>query len=278
MRLRLAALIAPILAVLLLGGWWFIEHRRDVIEREHAIAISRAAEEPGVLIPDPALSPGVIEIDLVPAGPSIELPEPATIRFGQQTRHWSPGRRASFEAMTGARNERISVLGDYLVESVRVDVPTSKTGAQVALRAIPIDPPMLGPTTEKQLEIDNSDPNDIIVVWKQGRVVVSETKVPRASGRAAHAAFIQKEWTMQGSHRDPMDRRFDWAVVRFGAEQIFLDIFPLVDAILATQRTVKLPDGGTDSVPAFRISLQPAPRRPPARPDLDERMPRPAPY
>jgi hypothetical protein len=277
MRLRIAALVASILAVLMLSGWWIITQRRNVTAREHAAALSRASREPGVLIPDPTLEPGVIMVELIPAGPSIELLEPAMIRIGQQTRQWSRGRRVRFVDMGGARNLRVSVLGDYLAEGAWLDWPRGGGGARVALRAIPIDPTMPSPPYERQLEISNKDPRDLIVWWKQSNIVVSETKVPRAAGRDAIAAHLQNEWTTQGYHRDPSDRRFDRAIVRFEPETHFHDVFPLVDAILATKRTINQA-GEARSVPAFQVSLQPAPQVPPARPDLDDGRSRAAPF
>ena len=268
MRLRLAALIASILAVLLLGGW-FIKRRLDLREeRERAAAIERASREPGVLIPDPSLPPGVIVIELIPAGPSIELSDPATIRFGQSTRLWSPKSRARFEEMGGLRGQRVSVTGDYFAESAWLDVPPGGSGARIALRAIPIDPPMIGAPFERQLEVSSTDPNHIVIWWKRENIVVAELKVPRAAPPGALAAAIKKEWESSGSHRDPSDRRLDRAVVRFEPGALFHDIFPLVDAILATKRTMAMA-GEARVVPAFGVSVQPA--LPSSRPrrDLD---------
>ncbi|HLM73358.1 MAG TPA: hypothetical protein VK459_11720 [Polyangiaceae bacterium] len=273
MRHRLAAFILALLAVLMLGGW-LIKRRNDRIEREHGAALARASREPGVLIPDPALSTGVIEIELIPAGPSIELSRPATIRFGHQTRRWSAGGRARFEEMPGKRNQRVSVVGEYLAELAALDVPPSGPGARIALRAIPIDLPAIGPPFERQLEISITDPKDIIVWWKQSNIVVAELKVPRAGPRDALAAVIQKEWMSSGAHRDPSDRRFDRAIIRFEPGALFQEIFPLVDAILATKRTITV-GGETRSVPAFHVSVQPTlPSRSP-HPDFDLGKPRP---
>jgi hypothetical protein len=273
MRPRLAVLILSVIAALMLGGW-LIKRRIDGTRREHAAALARASREPGVLVPDPALSRGVIEIELIPAGPTIELSTPATIRLGQQTRRWSAGGRARFEEMAGKRGQRVSVLGEYIVEGASLDVPGSGSGARVALRAIPIDLPTIGAPFEKQLEIFGNDPNVIILLWKQSNIVVAETKVPRAAPRDALAAEIRKEWETHSRHRDPSDPRLDQAVVRFQPEAaLFHEIFPLVEAILATRRTRTL-GGESRSVPAFAVSVQPAfPSRAP-RPDLDVGMPR----
>jgi hypothetical protein len=272
MRLRLALLLASLLAVLILGGW-FIKHRRDVNKREHAAALTRASREPGVLIPDPALSPGVIEVDLIPAGPSIELSTPAMIRVGQRTEEWSSGRPARFEEMAGKRDLRVSAVGEYLVEGALLDGPHGGSGARIALRAIPTDPPFIGSWTEKYLEVSSVDPKDIILWWKQSNVVIAETRVPRAAPREALAAEIQKEWVTHGWHRDPSDRRFDLAIIRFEPGTLFYEIFPLVDAILVPKRTINK-DGESRSVPAFHVSLQPAPASPRRNPDLDMGRPR----
>lgn len=254
--------------MLLLGGW-FIKRRLELREeREHAAAVERAAREPGVLIPDPSLPPGVIVIELIPAGPSIELFDPATIRFGQSTRLWSPKSRARFEGMGGLRGQRVSVTGDYFAEGAWLDVPPGGSGARIALRAIPIDPPRIGPPFERQLEVSGMDPSHIILLWKVTNIVVAETKVPRAAPPDALAAAIKKDWERLGSHRDPSDRRIDRAVVRFEPGALFHEIFPLVDAILATKRTMAVA-GEARVVPAFDVSVQPALPSPRPRPDLD---------
>lgn len=272
MPARVKALIALLLAGVMLGGW-YLKHRRDVNEREHAAALERTLREPGVLVADPALSPGIIAVELIPAGPTIDLPTPASIRLGQQTRLWSPGTRARFEERPGQRGIRVSVTGDYIAESAWLDVPLNGSGARVALRAIPIDPPMVGPPGEKQLEISSPNPSDIVIVWKQSSIVVSEIKVPRATPRDALAAAIQKEWAIQGSHRDPADRKFDRAIIRVEPGASFFDIFPLLDALLATRRTVSK-DGEIRPVPAFYVSVQPVIPLPRPGPDRDVVRPR----
>jgi hypothetical protein len=78
---------------------------------------------------------------------------------------------------------------------------------------------------------------------------------------------------MMGSHRDPSDRRFDWAIVRFETGWHFDDVFPLVDAILATRRTITR-DGKSPTVPAFRVSVQPPLQRPVPGPDFELGKPR----
>jgi hypothetical protein len=272
MRPRLAALITSLLAALALGGW-VIKRSIDAKKREHAAALSRAPREPGVLIPDPALSPGVIEVDLVPAGPEIALPMPATIRVGRQALPWSAGHPARFEEMAGRRDQRVSVLGEYLVEGAVFDVPHGGTGARVALRAIPIDPPSLGSPMEKYIEVSTTDPDAFVVWWKQSNIVIAESKVPRAGPRGALAAHLQKEWMMSGNHRDPSDRRRDRAVVRFEPGTHFNEIFPLVDEILTPKRPMMVA-GESRAVPAFYVSVQPAPPSPARHPDLDMARPR----
>lgn len=274
MRPRVAAVVASLLAVLSLCGW-LIKRRLDAKERDHAAAILRASREPGVVVLDPALSPGVLEVELIPAGPSIELSTPATILVGRESQRWPVGGRTRFQDMAGRRDQRISVIGDYLVEGPSLDIPQAGSGARVALRAIPIDPPTVAGQFERQLEILSVDPDDIIVVWKQSVIVVSETKVPRAGGRAALAALVQREWSQMGSHRDPSDRKLDRAVVRMPSGALFYEIFPLVDALLEPKRSMSV-GGEQRVVPAFDVSVQPAlTSRPRRNDDLDAENPRP---
>lgn len=268
MRPRVAAVIVSLLAVLLLGGW-LLKRRADANQREHAAALARASREPGVVVVDPVLSPGVLEVELIPAGPSIELSVPATILVGREGLRWSPGGRTRFQDMAGKRDQRVSVIGEYLVEGPSLDIPQGGSGARVALRAIPIDASSVGPPFEKQLEILTTDPSDFLLVWKQSTVVVAESKVPRAGGRDALAARVEVEWKQMGSHRDPADRKLDRAVIRAPSGALFYEIFPLVDAILATKRSMIL--GGEGRViPAFDVSVQPAITSPARRyDDLD---------
>lgn len=231
---------------------WLLAQRTATTAREHVAAVARAAREPGTLIVDPALPAGVVEIDLIPGATDLELSRPATIRIGEQALPWEAGHGARFAGLAGKRELRVSVAGAYLVEDASLDVPAGGRGRRVSLRAIPIDPPAIGAPFERDLEVGPASPEAFFVWWKQLGIVVAEVRVPRD----ALAAAIGKEWQTVGRYKDPAEPKRDRAVVRFEPTSPFPVVLAMVEAIVATKRTM-LRGGERLTVPAFEVSVQP---------------------
>ncbi|MFT3774504.1 MAG: hypothetical protein QM820_54800 [Minicystis sp.] len=267
MRLRLVASLAA-LVVVAASGIWFLARRTAAREREHAAALLRTVQEPGVLVLDPALPSGVVDVDLIAVAPDLALSKPATIRLGEQTHPWADGGRVRFKGLAGKRALRVSVAGDYLVEGASFDVP-AEPGGRVSLRAIPIDPPVVGPPLEKQLEIQLDAAGGAVLWWKQGDITISDREIPRG----ALATAVREEWTQKGFHKDPADPIRDRAILRVGPGASFQAVLPVVQAVLATTRP-RIVGGDSRVAPAFVVSVQPPLPAAPARPALDLVVPR----
>jgi biopolymer transport protein ExbD len=119
--------------------------------------------------------------------------------------------------------------------------------------------------TEKVLHL-NIGENDFGLVWKQAGTVVSEIHIPKAAmeigddqGKQVRypdlAKAISKEWTERGSHTDPSDRKPDPAVLHSDNRTPFKELVAVLDAINATKRDLRTPDGNTAKVPAFNSTF-----------------------
>jgi biopolymer transport protein ExbD len=115
---------------------------------------------------------------------------------------------------------------------------------------------------DKALHVAVSDPDKFSLVWKQGSTVINTVDVPRRAvvvdehgARTIRypdlAAAIQREWTLNGSHRDASDGRLDQAVLHAGDTVPYRDLVAVMDAIRAPKRH----GAGSHGVPAFRISF-----------------------
>jgi hypothetical protein len=253
MRARPVAALVAILATVALGGW-LVARRGVAGERAHDAAVTRAAREPGTFVPDPALPTGVVEIDLTPAAPQLDVARPATLRIGERALRWE-GSGVRFEGLAGARGLRPTVAGAYLAEGAAFDVPAAGPGGQVALRVIPVDTAEMAAPLDRYFEM-RADADAFVLWWRQGNYVVSEDRVPRAAPREVLVATIRRLWEERTAHKDPADDGHDRAVVRFAAGAAFQDVLPLVEATLAPTRPVML-EGQRRAESVFLVSVQP---------------------
>jgi biopolymer transport protein ExbD len=117
----------------------------------------------------------------------------------------------------------------------------------------------------KMLHVHLGD-REFQLVWKQASTVISSTSVPRTPaivGDGASAAIrypdlakqVEVEWTRQGLHTDPSDKKVDQVVLHSDDRTPFKDIVAVLDAIHATQRDLKLGDGSVHKVPAFNMTF-----------------------
>ena len=126
-----------LLGVLGLVGAMLLARRELGRIDAHFEAIQRAADAAGQPVPDPTPPAGSLEVQLVPASPELHLEQIATLQIRAQVATWerSPVR---FDHI-GSDPWAIAVAGPYVVEPVSVRVPPGGDGAQVAVRAIPVD-------------------------------------------------------------------------------------------------------------------------------------------
>ncbi|HMY19521.1 MAG TPA: biopolymer transporter ExbD [Polyangium sp.] len=114
-------------------------------------------------------------------------------------------------------------------------------------------------TPEKVLNLHVGE-SDFALIWKQGATVVSEIRVPKNNSEGEIirypelAAKIKTEWEQNGSHRDPSDKKFDQAIMHSDNRTAFKEIIAVLDALYATRRTVKLPDGDKE-LPVFNMTF-----------------------
>jgi len=114
-------------------------------------------------------------------------------------------------------------------------------------------------TPEKVLNLHVGE-SDFALIWKQGATVVSEIRVPKPAAEgeviryAELAAKIKTEWEQNGAHRDPSDKKFDQAIMHSDNRAPFKEIIAVLDALYATRRMVKLPDGEKE-LPVFNMTF-----------------------
>lgn len=238
-----------------------VQLRERAREREHVTAVVLSASSPGTLVTDPTLPAGIVEVDLLAVAPELGPREPAMVHAGTQHHAWAVDAPARFVGLAPDRGHALSITGPYAAEAASFEAPTGAQGARIAVRVIPIEAPSprfevnkAGYTPEKVLEADLLRPDLLALRWVQGQVVISEIELPRADG--ALAARIRQQWKMQGSHRDPSDRKLDEAIVRVAPTTPFDAILPVVEAIEATTRELSR-DGVLRTVSAFYVSVQP---------------------
>jgi hypothetical protein len=116
-------------------------------------------------------------------------------------------------------------------------------------------------TPEKVLNLHIGE-TDFALIWKQGATVVSEIRVPKNSNPdnaiIRYPELVEKlgtEWTQNGSHRDPSDKKFDQAIMHSDNRTPFKEIIAVLDALYKTRRQVKLPDGKEKEFPVFNMTF-----------------------
>lgn len=118
-------------------------------------------------------------------------------------------------------------------------------------------------TPEKVLNLHILE-SEFNLVWKQGATVVSEVKVPKPplEGDVNKpvrypdlAKKIEAEWTSNGSHRDPSDKKVDQCTLHTDNRLPFREIVGVLDALYSPKRDMKFPDGQTKKVPVFNMTF-----------------------
>jgi biopolymer transport protein ExbD len=120
-------------------------------------------------------------------------------------------------------------------------------------------------TPEKVLNLQILE-GEFNLVWKQGATVVSEvkvTKTPVEMGEGGNkvvrypdlAKKLESEWTQQGGHKDPTDKKVDSAILATDNRTPFKEIVGVLDALYATKRDMRFPDGSVKKVPVFNMTF-----------------------
>jgi hypothetical protein len=237
-----------------------VRRREARLLEAHRAAVARTARAPGAVVEDPTLPAGVVVVDIVPADAEMPLFAPATLRVGGRHELWAPDEPAWFDDLPRDRRHTVVVVGPYLVAGSSITVPPGDRGGRVAIAAIPIEaslPPQTEPgfAPEKFLQLDAPSPERLVLGWRQGSTRITEHTLAGGEGLVERLAL---EWRAVGEHRDPSDRKIDQIVIRIPPTASFGEVFPLVEAALATERDMML-GGVRRRVPVFGVSVQYAP-------------------
>jgi hypothetical protein len=201
------------------------------------------------------------------AHPSAPFPGVALLRMRRDTKATVVKSVFQTAAFAGYPNLAFAVGTGSPRRTERIDVDAYVPG-----------PPMPDPETvprdaiERVLHVHLVPGESVMLTWKQGAAVVSETEVPwrEAFERVGEdvsapglASKLSAEWSMQRQHFDPHDRKVDQATLFADDATELRDIVAALDALYATKRTL---EGAR--VPAFNATLQvsaPVPPTPPAQ-------------
>ena len=101
------------------------------------------------------------------------------------------------------------------------------------------------------------------LVWKEGSTVINTIDVERKPvtvGQQGDVQFpdlakkVTEEWTANGAHRAPADKKFDQAVLHCDNSTPFSDVIAVIDAIYTPQRDYTF-GGASEKVPAFNVTF-----------------------
>lgn len=125
------------------------------------------------------------------------------------------------------------------------------------------DKPLNPQEKPKVLHVEMRGERKFQLVWKEGTTVVNTIDVDRkqvptgGEGEWAYpdlAKKISEEWTQNGAHRAPSDKKFDQAVLHTDNTTQFADVIAVIDAIYTPQREFKF-GNVSEQVPAFNVTF-----------------------
>jgi biopolymer transport protein ExbD len=139
-------------------------------------------------------------------------------------------------------------------------VTNSRMNADAQVPGPPTDTVTTPAPVEKVLNVHVNE-TDFALVWRQGATVVSEVRVPKTQGEGGlqvrYPELVKKieaEWQQNGSHRDPSDKKVDQAILHSDNRAPFKELVAVLDALYATKRNVKLPEGEKE-LPVFNMTF-----------------------
>lgn len=117
------------------------------------------------------------------------------------------------------------------------------------------------PDKEKELHVEMKGERKFTLVWKEGTTVVNTIDVDRKEVAVGDdvtypdlAKKIKAEWTANGSHRNPADKKFDRAVLHTDNSTEFKHVVAVLDAVYSAERDFTA-GGPTEKVPAFQVTF-----------------------
>lgn len=116
---------------------------------------------------------------------------------------------------------------------------------------------------DKTLHLEMQGDRKFNLVWKEGTTVVNTIEVARKQVPIGNdgeyqypdlAKKIEEEWTQNGSHRAPTDKKFDQCVLHTDNTTPFQDIVAVIDAIYTPKREFTL-GKQTEQIPSFNVTF-----------------------
>jgi biopolymer transport protein ExbD len=139
----------------------------------------------------------------------------------------------------------------------------ARINADARVPGPPRDDPPEEVKQDKQLHVEARGDRKFQLVWKEGSTVINTIDVARKPvnvGTGGDYKFpdlakkITEEWTANGAHRAPTDKKFDQAVLHTDNTTEFSDIIAVIDAIYTPQREFAFA-GKTEKVPSFNVTF-----------------------
>ena len=255
----------------------------------------RLAANPGVSLADASLPAGTLVVDLARAfttdlEPDLVPTKPTRIVLDTRAPapRWEEGAPVRFDGL-GEGTHELHLDGPYLGPTLRVSMPDPRVGARILVPAIPLAPPLLGPAEPIEplaplapppgvLDVDATSPDAFVVAWRVRDVAKASRRVPRVAAPAdvlrysTLSAAVQEIWKEHGSHRDPLDRNRDRALIRMKPGASLEEAHAVVAAVLSLERTIRTHQHEPRLVPVFDVTVAeplpppPPPAEPPAEP------------
>ncbi|MDI1431994.1 hypothetical protein [Polyangium sorediatum] len=245
---------------------------------------TRLTTNPGVSLADPSLPPGTLVVDLASPFPT-ELPPttPAQIVLGFQfsPARWEHGVPVRFDGLDDSSYDLL-LKGRYFSTPLRITLPDPRFGTRIAVPAIPLAPPLLGPAEPIETHAPHAPPpgfldidaslDEFVLKWRIRDIVTTLRRAPReaAAGNVRHpvlAAVVADLWKDHGAHHDPQDRTRDRAMIRLSPDTRLEEARGVIASILSVERTMQTRNGETRSVPVFDVTVA-EPLKPRARATL----------
>jgi biopolymer transport protein ExbD len=153
---------------------------------------------------------------------------------------------------------------DFMLCLVAFLMVTAAWSQMARLRASADAPGILAPDPSKPVTTLHLGVKDesFELTWQRGATVLTSRSVPRvrvthADGSPTYPALsreLASEWRGQGTHRGVQDPQQDRAVLHTSNALGFDEVVAVMDAIHATKRTFRGPDGAVE-VPAFAVTF-----------------------
>ena len=219
--------------------------------------------EPGQIVLDRRLGPGMLQVELVPLASwgSYDVTTPAHVIVTPGSKAlWKPGMPVMFTHLSRNKPLRVEVDGDYLVSPVPTFVMPRDVGVRLRVGVLNLLRSPLPVATnvepEKILHLVIA-PESYTSRWASGRVLHAESKIVKSKPDLAKE--IQKQWKEYGNHQSDRDPKLDTAIIYFGPDEPLTELVSVGGAVSYAQREMTYRSRFVER-PVFRIWFAPLQR------------------